>query len=204
MGPQGCGKGTQAKLLADKLELTHLSVGDIFRWNLQSHTKLAARIKRIMDDGQLVPDEIVEEIIQTRLQQHDWNYGFIIDGFPRNSEQAEFFLESYDVDAVIHIDVPDEVTIERALSRRHCASCGLDYNLMYHRPESEDTCDVCGGQLVTRRDDTQEALERRLHDYRTRTLPTLELFQRKELVVHVDGAGSVEATHHSICERLRI
>jgi len=198
MGPQGCGKGTQAKLLADAYDLTHFSVGDIFRWNIQSHTKLAARIQRIMAEGKLVPDEIVEEIITRRLEQHDWNFGFIIDGFPRNSYQAEFFLESYDVDAVIYIDVPDAVTRERALSRRKCADCGLDYNLMHHRPEVEGVCDVCGGQLVTRDDDTIEALEARLHDFNTKTKPTLELFERKELVVRIDGAGSIEQTQKRI------
>jgi len=198
MGPQGCGKGTQAKLLADAYDLTHFSVGDIFRWNIQSHTKLAARIQRIMAEGKLVPDEIVEEIITRRLEQHDWNFGFIIDGFPRNSYQAEFFLESYDVDAVIYIDVPDAVTRERALSRRKCADCGLDYNLMHHRPEVEGVCDVCGGQLVTRDDDTIEALEARLHDFNTKTKPTLDLFERKELVVRIDGAGSIEQTQKRI------
>jgi adenylate kinase len=202
MGPQGSGKGTQAKLLCDAFDLTHFSVGDIFRWNIQSHTKLAARIRRIMSAGELVPDEIVEEIITRRLEQHDWNYGFVIDGFPRNANQAEFFLESYDVDAVIHLDVPDEVTRQRAMSRRSCAECGLDYNLMHHRPEVDGVCDVCGGQLVARSDDTEEALAARLHDYNTKTLPTLDLFGRKELVVHVDGTGSIEQTQTEIRKRL--
>jgi len=101
MGIQGCGKGTQAAMLAKDFNLVHISVGDIFRWHLQSHTKLAARIGRCTAAGELVPDEIVEEIVRARLDQHDWNFGFILDGFPRNRRQAEFFLESYDVDAVI-------------------------------------------------------------------------------------------------------
>mgnify|MGYP004003190715 FL=1 len=118
MGVQGCGKGTQAKMLAEDFDLVHISVGDLFRWNIQSHTKLAARIKRIIADGQLVPDEIVEQLIRKRLDDHDWNYGYILDGFPRNGRQALFFLESYDIDAVINIDVPDEVVLQRVLSRR--------------------------------------------------------------------------------------
>src|SRR3990172_198453 len=118
MGVKGWGKGTKAKRLKEDLGLVHISVGDIFRWNIQSHTKLAARIQRIMAEGILVPDDIVEEIVQNRLQQHDWNYGFILDGFPRNRVQAEFFLETYDIDAVIHIDVPDEEVLKRVLSRR--------------------------------------------------------------------------------------
>src|SRR3990170_6487044 len=150
MGVQGCGKGTQAKLLKDDYGLIHISVGDIFRWNIQSHTKLAARIKRVMAEGKLVTDELVEEIVRRRLDEHDWNYGFILDGFPRNRRQAEFFLESYDIDAVILMDVPDQILLERILARRLCAQCGLDYNLMFHRPGKDGTCDVCGGRLVRR------------------------------------------------------
>ena len=105
MGPNGSGKGTQAALLCKVYKLVHISVGDIFRWNIQSHTKLAARIQRIMNSGQLVSDDFVEEVVRARLDQHDWNYGFILDGFPRSVTQAMFFLESYDIDAVINIEV---------------------------------------------------------------------------------------------------
>ena len=190
MGPQGSGKGTQAKLLADDLKLVHISVGDIFRWNVQAHTKLAARIKRIVDTGGLVSDEIVEQIVRDRLDIHDWNYGFILDGFPRSESQASFFLESYDIDAVIYISVPDDVVMNRALARRICSQCGLDYNLIHHRPEIDGVCDVCDGTLVAREDDTEESLKQRLHDFTTQTKPTLDLFERKELVVTVDGQGT--------------
>ena len=111
MGAQGCGKGTQAKLLCTDFDLVHISVGDILRWNIQFHTKLAARIQRIVESGKLVPDEIVDEIVRTRLDNHDWNFGFILDGYPRNRSQAETFLESFDVDAVIHIEVSDDVVL---------------------------------------------------------------------------------------------
>jgi len=198
MGPQGCGKGTQAKLLAKEFNLTHITVGDIFRWNIQAHTKLAARIKRIADSGNLVPDEIVEQIVRSRLDQHDWNYGFILDGFPRSESQAMFFLESYDVDAVIYIDVPDEVVIHRALARRHCSNCGLDYNLIHHRPEVEGTCDVCGATLAARTDDQEDILAKRLQDFNTHTKPTLAQFEKKELVLHVDGRGSMDEVQDAI------
>ncbi len=189
MGVQGCGKGTQAKLLSKSHELVHISVGDIFRWNIQSHTKLAARIQRIMDSGQLVPDDIVEEIVKRRLDDHDWNYGFILDGFPRNKPQATFFLESYDIDAVIWIDVPDDVVFQRMQSRRLCAHCGVDYNLIFHRPAVPDTCDVCGGPLVKRADDNAEAIMKRLKEFHEKTQPILDLFRKKELIVVVDGTN---------------
>jgi adenylate kinase len=187
MGPQGCGKGTQAKLLMKDFELVHISVGDIFRWHVQSHTKLGARIKRIVASGQLVPDELVDDIVRERLDQHDWNYGFILDGYPRNEAQALFFLERYDVDAVILIEVSDAVVIERILSRRLCAKCGLDYNLIFHRPAVPEVCDVCKGRLLARPDDKPEAIQERLADYHAKTQPIIDLFRKKELVVAVDG-----------------
>ncbi|MCA9101660.1 MAG: nucleoside monophosphate kinase [Pirellulales bacterium] len=204
MGAQGCGKGTQAKLLEQKLDVVHISVGDIFRWNIQNHTKLAALVKRVIGRGQLVSDDIVEEIVQHRLDAHDWNYGFILDGFPRNATQAAFFLESYDIDAVIHIAISDEVVRRRVLARRLCPQCGLDYNLIYHRPEAEDTCDVCGGQLITRSDDTEQALNDRLRDYRTKTEPVIDLFRRKELVIDVEGEQSPAELHAEILRHLGV
>jgi adenylate kinase len=200
MGAQGCGKGTQSRLLSAQLDLAHICVGDILRWNIQSRTKLAARIRRVVDAGELVPDEIVEQIVQERLEQHDWNFGFILDGFPRNTEQAEFFLESYDVDAVIHIQVTDELVIERVLSRRICPECILDYSLIHHRPEVENTCDVCGTELIVRADDDEETVRTRLSEYRLRTEPILGLFERKELVFTVDGSKSIQDVFTDILE----
>ena len=129
MGIQGSGKGTQAKLLADDLDLEHFSVGDIFRWNVQHHTKLGAQVKRIMATGNLVDDDLVESVVRSALAAHDWNFGFVIDGFPRNARQAEFFLESYDIDGVINLYLPDEEVMRRVLARRLCSRCGMDYNL---------------------------------------------------------------------------
>ncbi len=202
MGAQGSGKGTQAKLLATGFDLVHISVGDIFRWHVQHHTKLGARVKRIVSDGQLVPDEVVQEVVQSRLGIHDWNYGFILDGFPRNATQAAFFLESYDIDAVIAIEVPDAVVYERILSRRLCSKCGLDYNLIFHRPATPDACDVCGGRLVQRADDTPEAVRDRLRDYHEKTRPILDLFGRKEIVESFDGRKPADEIQREIRQRL--
>ncbi|MDJ0768115.1 MAG: nucleoside monophosphate kinase [Ilumatobacter sp.] len=202
MGVQGSGKGTQATRLAAEYELEHISVGDIFRWNVQHHTKMGAQVKRVMDAGKLVEDDMVDAVVRDRLEQHDWNYGFIIDGFPRNASQAEFFLERYDIDGVINLDMPDSEVERRVLARRLCSQCGLDYNLMAHRPEIEDTCDVCGGKLVARADDNPEALAQRLAEYHEKTSPVLALFERKEFILNVDATRSKEAIYEDIVAQL--
>jgi adenylate kinase len=204
MGVQGSGKGTQAALLAADLDLTHISVGDIFRWHVQQHTKIGAQVRRIMAAGHLVDDDLVESVVRERLGQHDWNYGFVVDGFPRNQRQAEFFLESYDIDAVIHLDLPDTEVRRRVLARRLCSRCGLDYNLIAHRPEREGTCDVCGGELVSREDDTAEALAARLLAYHGKTNPVLDLFRRKEFVVTIDARPDKATVQRQIRERLQL
>jgi adenylate kinase len=202
MGVQGSGKGTQAGLLCERYGLEHISVGDIFRWNIAHHTKLGATVRRTVDAGELVGDEVVERVVRDRLEQHDWNHGFVIDGFPRNVTQAEFFLESYDIDAVIVLELPDDEVERRVLSRRLCSGCGLDYNLIAHRPDIADICDVCGGTLVQRDDDTPEALAQRLADYYSKTEPVIDVFGRKELVLRIDATASIEGVFDDIVQRL--
>jgi len=202
MGVQGSGKGTQSQLLAADLDLVHISVGDIFRWNVQNHTKIGAQVRRVMAAGELVGDDLVESVVRDRLTGHDWNYGFIIDGFPRNERQAEFFLESYDIDGVIALDLPDSEIRRRVLSRRLCAGCGINYNLIDSTPAVPGQCDACGGELAAREDDTDEALAVRLRDYHEKTTPVLELFRRKEYVISVDARPSAEAVQAEIRQRL--
>ena len=204
MGVQGSGKGTQAKLLAETLDVEHISVGDIFRWNVQHHTKLGAQVRRSVAAGELVSDDLVETVVHRRLSEHDWNYGFIIDGFPRNQPQARFFLESFDLDAVILLDLPDDLVDRRVLSRRLCSRCGLDYNLISSRPVVPDVCDVCGGRLVARADDTADALRARLRDYHTKTRPVLELFRAKEVVLEVDASQPAADVQAGIREHLGV
>jgi adenylate kinase len=204
MGVQGSGKGTQATLLCERYDLVHISVGDIFRWNVQAHTKLAAQVRRTVAAGELVSDDLAEAVVRERLDRHDWNYGFVIDGFPRNIDQAEFFLESYDIDGVVHLDLPDQEVRRRVLARRLCSRCGLDYNLIASRPAKPDTCDVCGGALVPREDDTPEALEVRIREYHGRTAPVLELFRRKEYVVTVDATRPRDEVFAEIRDRLKL
>jgi adenylate kinase len=198
MGVPGSGKSTQATMLARGLDLVQITVGDMFRWHVQQHTKIGAQVRRTMAVGELVADALVESLVQERLQLHDWNYGFIIDGFPRSPDQAEFFLESYDVDAVIYLDLPDEDVRRRVLARRVCVRCGADYNLTVDRPTVEGHCDACGGELVTREDDTEEAVATRLREYHGKTDPVLEIFRRKERVVVVDARPDAVAVQQAI------
>ena len=202
MGVQGSGKGTQAAMLAEDLELVHISVGEIFRLNVQQHTKLGAHVRRIMAAGELVGDDLAESATAERLSQHDWNYGFVIDGFPRNRRQAEFFLESYDIDGVIHLDLPDSEVRRRVLARRLCSGCGMDYNLLASSPQVAGKCDACGGELATREDDTEEALAVRLRDYHQKTNPVLDIFRRKEYVVTVDARPGKEEVQQAVRAKL--
>jgi adenylate kinase len=202
MGVQGSGKGTQAKMLARDLDLVHISVGDIFRWNVQNHTKMGAQVRRVMAEGKLVGDDLAESVVRDRLTQHDWNYGFVIDGFPRSQRQSEFFLESYDIDGVIYLDMPDSEVRRRVMARRLCSNCGMDYNLLANSPEVPGQCDVCGGELVTREDDTEEALAVRLKEYHEKTDPVLDLFRRKEYVITVDARKPPEEVQQEIRQKL--
>jgi adenylate kinase len=204
MGVQGSGKGTQSAMLASDLDLVHIAVGDIFRWNVQNHTKLGAQVRRTMAAGELVSDDLAEGVVKDRLTQHDWNYGFIIDGFPRNERQAEFFLESYDIDGVIYLMLPDSEVRRRVMARRLCDGCGMDYNLIDNSPREEGRCDVCGGKLVQREDDTEEALAVRLREYHNKTNPVLDIFRRKEYVVTVDARGDKIEIQESIRAGLKL
>jgi adenylate kinase len=204
MGVQGSGKGTQSIMLAEDFDLVHIAVGDIFRWNVQHHTKMGAQVRRTMAAGELVSDDLVEGVVEDRLGQHDWNFGFIIDGFPRNVRQAEFFLESYDIDGVIHLELPDSEVRRRVMARRLCSGCGMDYNLIDNSPRAEGTCDACGGKLEQREDDTEEALAVRLREYHTKTNPVLDIFRRKEYVVNIDARPDKETVQRAIRSALKL
>jgi adenylate kinase len=157
-----------------------------------------------MAAGELVSDDLVEGVMSERLRQHDWNYGFIIDGFPRNERQAEFFLESYDIDGVIHLELPDSEVRRRVMARRLCANCGLDYNLIDSSPHDEGKCDACGGKLVQREDDTEAALAVRLQDYHSKTNPVLDIFRRKEYVVSIDARPDKDHVQQAIRHALNL
>ena len=171
IGPQGSGKGTQAQLLAKSYDFVHISIGDIFRWNMLNHTKLAARVTRIMNEGRLVPDEIVEEVVRQRLEQHDWNWGFVLDGFPRTKAQAEYLFENWSLDKAIYLDIPEDVVFDRVLKRVAKGE---------------------GGGFTKRADDNPQALRIRLQEFHEKTAPLLQLFQKREMLVTIDGNQPVE------------
>jgi adenylate kinase len=141
-------------------------------------------------------------MVARRIEEHDWNFGFILDGFPRSPAQAEFFTERWDIDAVIVLEVPDEDVVKRILARRLCSQCGLDYNLLSHRPQREAVCDECGGALIQRADDNDKAVRARLHDYHAQTEPVIDLLGRKERILRVDGRKPPEEVHAEIRGRL--
>jgi adenylate kinase len=182
-GPQGSGKGTQSHLLCRSYDFVHISIGDILRWNVAHHTKLAARVKRITDHGRLVPDEFVEEIVRERLEQHDWNYGFVLDGFPRTRRQAEYLFERWNLDQVIYLDLPDDVVQERIVHRAR----------------------VGNGQGFTKRvEDNPEALATRLREFHEKTKPLLDLYQAKGMLISVDANRPVGEIFEDIRRGLRL
>jgi adenylate kinase len=198
MGVQGCGKGTQAKLLAAEQDLAHVAVGDIFRHHLQSGTMLGRRVREFVDAGKLVPDDLVNEIVAMRLADDDCRRGVILDGYPRTRAQAAQLLARFAVSAVILIEVPDAAVVERVLARRLCRDCGRDTNLIYRPPRVAGRCDDCGGELIARADDNEAALRARLADYHAQTEPVLALFAREALILRVDGRQAVEAVQAAI------
>ncbi|MEP7365679.1 MAG: nucleoside monophosphate kinase [Acidobacteriota bacterium] len=181
IGPQGSGKGTQAELLSRTYDVVHISIGEIFRWNMAHHTKLAARITRIMNEGRLVPDEIVEEVVRQRLEQHDWNWGFVLDGFPRTRSQAEYLFENWSLDRAIYLDIPEDVVFDRVMQR---AAIGQ------------------GGGFTKRADDNPQALKVRLQEFHEKTQPLLRLFEQKNMLVTVDGNRGIEEVFESMVEEL--
>ncbi len=208
LGPPGAGKGTQASAIVKKYSIPHISTGDIFRSNIKMGTELGKGAKKYMDKGLLVPDDLVIAIVKDRLTEDDCKEGFLLDGFPRTVNQGEALDRelsqmSVKLDKVINIDVGKEVLIERAIGRRICKDCGATYHIKFNPSKKEGVCDICGGQLLQRDDDTKETVEKRIEVYLKQTKPLIDYYTGKGLILNVDGAKPIDLLFEEIVEALQ-
>ena len=207
LGAPGAGKGTQAKMIAEKCGIPHISTGDIFRANIKNGTELGAKAKEYMDKGLLVPDELVCDLVVDRIQQADCEKGYILDGFPRTIPQAEALENALNaieqkLDYAIDIDVPDENIINRMSGRRACVGCGATYHVLFNPTKVEGKCDVCGESLILRDDDKPETVKKRLDVYHTQTQPLIDFYTERKVLVEVDGTQSMDKVFDDIMKIL--
>ena len=203
LGAPGAGKGTQAKKIADLCKIPHISTGDIFRANIKQGTELGKKTKSYMDAGELVPDELVCDLVVDRIQQDDCTEGFILDGFPRTIPQAEALTEALNaieqkMEYALNIDVPDENIIHRMAGRRACVGCGATYHLEFAPTKVEGICDVCGEKLILRDDDKPETVTNRLNVYHAQTKPLIDYYDKKGIVYTIDGTQSMDKVFSDI------
>ena len=185
LGPPGSGKGTYAKIIGPVLGLPQISTGDIFREHMKNETEIGKKIKEVMESGNLVSDEIVMEIVKSRLEKNDVKNGFIFDGFPRTLKQARELEDIIKIDAVVNLVVPEEIIIQRLTSRRVCEKCGAIFNVITLKPEKEGICDKCQGELLQRKDDTIEVVKDRLEVYKKQTEPLINYYKEKGLLLNI-------------------
>lgn len=203
LGAPGAGKGTQAKQIASKYEIPHISTGDIFRANIKNGTDLGKKAKEYMDQGLLVPDELTCDLVMDRIQQDDCKNGFVLDGFPRTIPQAEALDAALSkigesMDYAIDVDVPDENIVNRMSGRRACLNCGATYHLVAIPPKKEGICDSCGSELVLREDDKPETVQKRLDVYHDQTQPLIDYYKKQNILKTVDGTQPMETVFDSI------
>lgn len=192
LGAPGAGKGTQAKLIAEKYSLPHISTGDIFRANIKNQTELGMEAKKYMDEGKLVPDELTVKILLDRVANEDCKNGYVLDGFPRTIPQAEVLTKALGemndaIDFAIDVDVPDENIVKRMSGRRACVTCGATYHIVHVPPKKENICDKCGSELILRDDDKPETVLNRLKVYHEQTQPLIDYYTAKGVLRTVDG-----------------
>ena len=207
LGAPGAGKGTQAKMIADKYHLPHISTGDIFRANSKEGTELGKQAKEYMDRGALVPDELTVKILLDRVSADDCKNGYVLDGFPRTIPQAEVLDEALTklgdaVDLAINVEVPDENIVRRMSGRRACLKCGATYHIEHIPPKKEGICDVCGEALVQRDDDKPETVQKRLTVYHELTAPLIEYYGNKKILKEVDGTKDMKDVFNAIVDIL--
>lgn len=197
-GPQGSGKGTQAEMLAKKYNLPTLSTGEVFRKEIKNQTELGKLADNLINKGQLVPDEITNKIVQNELGTPKYQNGFILDGYPRNTNQLEFLEKNIGLDLAILLEIDDEEVQKRLASRRVCPKCGAIYNILNKPPRQDEICDICGERLLTRDDDKPEFITRRLEIYHAETEPIINYYDKKGKLIKVNGVGSMEKVFENI------
>ena len=207
LGAPGAGKGTQAKKIAEKYQIPHISTGDIFRANIKGGTELGMKAKTFMDQGMLVPDEITIGMLMDRIGQEDCINGYVLDGFPRTIPQAESLTKALaergeKVDYAINVDVPDANIVNRMAGRRACLKCGATYHIQFAAPKKEGICDKCGSELVLRDDDKPETVQKRLEIYHDQTHPLIEYYEKKGVLHTVDGTQTMEDVFKNITDIL--
>lgn len=207
LGPPGAGKGTQAIRISDEYNIPHISTGDIFRENIKKGTELGKKAKSFIDKGQLVPDELVIEIVKDRLSKEDCKAGFLLDGFPRTVAQANSLSEELEklgmsLDSVINIVVDSNDLIERAVGRRVCKDCGASYHIKFNPSKKEGICDRCDGSTYQRDDDTEETVKNRINVYTEQTTPLTNYYNEKKILLNIDGNKSIESVFEDIVKEL--
>ncbi|MBO6008563.1 MAG: adenylate kinase [Lachnospiraceae bacterium] len=197
LGAPGAGKGTQAKMIAEKYSIPHVSTGDIFRANIKNGTELGKQAKEYMDAGKLVPDELTVKILLDRVAQDDCKNGYVLDGFPRTIPQAEVLEDALNklgdkIDYAVNVDVPDENIVRRMSGRRACLKCGATYHIEHIPPKQEGICDTCGSELVLRDDDKPETVLNRLKVYHDQTQPLIDFYTERNVLKTVDGTRDMK------------
>ncbi len=197
MGAPGAGKGTQAALIKEYFAIPHISTGDMFREAISKQTKVGLEAKKYIDKGDLVPDSVTIELVRERLLKDDCKNGFLLDGFPRTIAQAQALDEMLEklklkLDAVLNVEIDDKILIDRIVGRRTCSVCKEGYHMTNKKPKVEGICDVCGGKIIQRVDDTEETIKNRLHVYHQLTEPVLTYYDKQGLIKNVSGRGNIE------------
>ena len=203
LGAPGAGKGTQAKQIAAKYEIPHISTGDIFRANIKNGTELGKKAKEYMDQGMLVPDELTCDLVMDRIAQDDCERGFVLDGFPRTIPQAEALTNALtkicqSMDYAIDVDVPDENIVNRMSGRRACLNCGATYHIVFNPTKADGVCDACGNETVLRDDDKPETVQKRLTVYHDQTQPLIDYYKEQNILKSVDGTKPMDEVFSDI------
>ncbi|WAW14808.1 adenylate kinase [Peptostreptococcus equinus] len=203
LGPPGAGKGTQAANIVEEYNVPHISTGDIFRKNIKEGTELGKKAQEYMNEGKLVPDELTCGLVASRLSEDDCKNGFMLDGFPRNTFQAEY-LDRYltenniGLDKVINIEVDSNLLVERACGRRICKNCGATFHVKFNPSKVEDVCDVCGHNLTQRPDDNEETVSHRINVYLSETKPLVDYYTKKGVIANIDGDQDINKVFEDI------